>query len=328
MKKFFGYFKIIISIALLLALIWFMRDQLKSIGAILLNANKLIISLCLFLLIIGIVIQSYRLKFLLDVQRIHLKIKDIIYLTFIGQFFNNIMPTAIGGDVVKAYFTSNGTDKKLETFTTIVVDRVLGAITIMWIAAVALIFNYKQIENKMVVIAVCVIFAAGTIFTLLLFNKKALKKLLFLKGLLHRLNLEEKLERLQQAINKYSHHKIIIVNALLFSLVAQFIYFFMTYLLALSISAPVSFMFLLLILPIVATISMLPSLNGLGIRESGFVYFLGGVMGHEKAFAFSLLYLGVGVAISLIGGVIFLFKKEFKHIELDKISKISGGSVQ
>ena len=327
MKKFFGYFKIIISIALLLALVWFMRDKLASIGAIILSANKPIVFLCVLLIIIGIIIQSFRLKFLLDIQRIHLKIKDIVYLTFIGQFFNNVMPTAIGGDVIKAYFTSSGTDKKLETFTTIAVDRLLGAITIMWIAAVALIFNYKQIENKMIVIVVGVIFFAGTIFTLLIFNKKMLTNILFLRGLLRRFKLEEKLERFQEAINKYSHHKIIIFNALLLSLVSQVIYFFMTYLLALSISAPVSFMFLLLILPIIATVSMLPSLNGLGIRESGFVYFLGSAMGHEKAFALSLLYLGVGIAISLIGGVIFLFKKEFKHIELDKISKISGGNI-
>ncbi len=313
MKRLFNYLKIVISLALLAGLVWFMRGNLITIKDIILGANKLIILLSLILIIIALILQSYRLKFLLDAQHIHLKIRDIIYLNFIGQFFNNFMPTAIGGDVVKAFYASNGTKKKLETFASIAMDRVLGAVTIMWIAAVAVAMNYRHIENKMIIVVIGIVFVIGTLFTILIFNKKAIKKLVFLKHLLIKLNVEEKLERLQEAVNKYSHHKIIIFNTMMLSVVAQLIYFFMAYLLALSIHANVSFIFLLLTMPVIATISMLPSLNGLGIRESGFVYFLGPVMGHQNAFALSLLYLGVGFLVSAIGGVIFLFKREFKH---------------
>lgn len=60
---------------------------------------------------------------------------------------------------------------------------------------------------------------------------------------------------------------------------------------------------LLLIIPIIWTVSMLPSLNGLGVREGAFVYFLKGYIGTEKAFAISLLWLGLIIFYSIVGGI-------------------------
>ena len=52
----------------------------------------------------------------MNAQNIFLNIKDVTCLTFVGQFFNNFMPTTIGGDVIKAHYASNVTKKRLETF--------------------------------------------------------------------------------------------------------------------------------------------------------------------------------------------------------------------
>ena len=51
---------------------------------------------------------------------------------------------------------------------------------------------------------------------------------------------------------------------------------------------------------------MLPSLNGLGVREGAFVYFLKGDIGAGVAFAVSMLWLGVIILYSLIGGIMYL----------------------
>ena len=47
-------------------------------------------------------------------------------------------------------------------------------------------------------------------------------------------------------------------------------------------------------------------------------------MGKTNAFALSLLYLGVMLVMSLVGGVIFLFKREFKHII--KVTNVTKGT--
>lgn len=314
MKKIFICLKILVSIALLAGLAWIMRDKFANIAQILLGANVPLVFLSIFLVSAGMIIMSYRLRLLLEVQGIHLKIKDLTCLTLIGQFFNNFMPTSIGGDVVKAYYASNGTTKKLETFASIAIDRMLGVITLMWIALVALISRRNCIPNKAIIVITGIIFIAGMAFMGLIFNKRLSRVFLFFKERFKNPKLKEQLQRLYDATNKYRHHKALVLRAIWLSLIGQLIFFVMVYILALSIDSKISFVFLLLTLPAVAVVSMLPSLNGLGIRESGFVYFLGGVMGKEKAFALSLLNLGVLLLVGAIGGIIFLFKREFKHI--------------
>ena len=51
---------------------------------------------------------------------------------------------------------------------------------------------------------------------------------------------------------------------------------------------------------------MLPSINGLGVREGAYVLLLGGIVGKEKAFALSILWLAVVMSLSLLGGLIYM----------------------
>tara|TARA_Y100000031_G_C8135215_1_gene344895 strand:- start:398 stop:586 length:189 start_codon:yes stop_codon:yes gene_type:complete len=51
---------------------------------------------------------------------------------------------------------------------------------------------------------------------------------------------------------------------------------------------------------------MLPSLNGLGVREGAFVYFLKGDIGKDMGFSVSLLWLGMVLFYGIIGGVLHM----------------------
>lgn len=53
--------------------------------------------------IMNIPIRSYNWKQLLSVQGIHIPSKTLISITLVGAFFNNFLPTSMGGDVVRAY---------------------------------------------------------------------------------------------------------------------------------------------------------------------------------------------------------------------------------
>ena len=78
------------------------------------------------------------------------------------------------------------------------------------------------------------------------------------------------------------------------------------YLFILGLGGNINFTKLFLIVPLVWTVSMLPSLNGLGVREGAFVYFLKGDLGADMAFTVSLLWLGIVIAFGIIGGVLHL----------------------
>jgi uncharacterized membrane protein YbhN (UPF0104 family) len=76
--------------------------------------------------------------------------------------------------------------------------------------------------------------------------------------------------------------------------------------LALRLDAPVVFYFILI--PLIAVATMIPvSLNGLGVREGAFVFFLAQVgVPEEQALSLALLWLVVLMASSAIGGLVWM----------------------
>jgi uncharacterized membrane protein YbhN (UPF0104 family) len=84
----------------------------------------------------------------------------------------------------------------------------------------------------------------------------------------------------------------------------------MTYFLARSLNMQVSFSYIFLVVPVTFLLTMLPSINGIGFREGGFVVLLGKV-GISKAAAISLSFLAILIPmiISVWGGFLFLMQK-------------------
>jgi uncharacterized membrane protein YbhN (UPF0104 family) len=78
---------------------------------------------------------------------------------------------------------------------------------------------------------------------------------------------------------------------------------------ALDLNVP--FSFALIVYPLVGTFSAIPiSLNGLGLREGGYVVLLAVIgIGTEKAIAFGILLFLVVACDSLIGGILYLVQQ-------------------
>ena len=87
-----------------------------------------------------------------------------------------------------------------------------------------------------------------------------------------------------------------------------------------SIGTPIPIIDILLRMPIISILSLLPSINGLGLREGSTVVFFGPIIGKENAFAVSILWLFVLFVTSIIGGVIYGLSPQFK-IKFKEIAK-------
>lgn len=299
--------KVLISLFFIALLLWLMRGNIKQISVLLKSTKIGLFYLGLLLYFIVVVFSAYRLKKVLSVQGIQLSLKDVTRLTLIGLFFTNFMPTTVGGDIVKAYYMVKLTNKKLESLTSIFVDRMLGLFSLISLATFALIFYGRNIENKLIIWAVFLMLTVSLLAIIVLLNKNIAKKFRFIVTTLRFVRLDIKLRKIYEAIAGYRHHRKIAIQAFCISLFCQILSIFIIYLLAKSIAVNVSLMVLFLVVPIITVVSMLPSLNGLGIREGAYVYFLGGIVGHEQALAISLLWLASFLGVSLLGGVVYLF---------------------
>lgn len=83
-------------------------------------------------------ILAWRLKCLLATQAIPIGYRDSLLLTIAGNFFNFAMPGTTGGDLYKAYHIAKRTAKRTEGVTIVILDRVVGLISFLLIAAVAI----------------------------------------------------------------------------------------------------------------------------------------------------------------------------------------------
>lgn len=295
-----------ISFGLLVLLVWIMRKDAKEVLNILKNSNKVLFLLAVTINLLLSIVVAYRLKLLMKGQKVLLSIKDAVCLTFIGYFFNNFLPTAIGGDIAKAYYASKQTNNKVASYAAVLTDRIFGLMATMFIALIGLVFIGKTMDNKLITWVVPAVFIVVVVIIGALLKKNAGLEQIPApeKGMFSAM--KNKILKLYAAINLYRHSPILIIKTIMLSLALQGMAIVSVYLFILSISANMELFRLFLIIPLVWAVSMLPSLNGLGVREGAFVYFLKGYIGTEKAFTISLLWLGLIMLYSVIGGVFHL----------------------
>jgi hypothetical protein len=128
----------------------------------------------------------------------------------------------------------------------------------------------------------------------------------------------DKLRMLYDGMHHFKNHKRALIQISLWSLGAQLLGIVAVYLFIRAIGAEAGALQVLLLTPVVHLMSMIPSINGLGVRETGFVYFFGNVIGPHNASALAILYLFLLFFLSAVGGAIYLWRHEY-HFRLGEL---------
>jgi len=119
------------------------------------------------LLLIGtfyvqIAIGSWRWNILNGALGFGIRYRVAFSLTMIGWLFTVVIPGSVGGDVIKAYYVGTRVPKRrAHAFTTILMDRYLGLLSLLTLGALGVVWNYRVIlTNKvMTTIATFVVLA-------------------------------------------------------------------------------------------------------------------------------------------------------------------------
>jgi uncharacterized membrane protein YbhN (UPF0104 family) len=200
-------------------------------------------------------------------------------------------------------------DKKLGGATmhaavSVLIDRIIGMAVLVWLGALGL-FLFPQYAVpaavRHVTFAVAGAFLVGGILL------PVLRRVLPADG--HPI-----VVKLRVAARSYQAHWQAIPQAVLLSFLIHFVQAWIHMLLGRAIHINIPYSFCIILYPLVGTFSALPvSLNGLGLREGGYLFlfqFIG--VGSEKGVAFGLLLFVIVALDSLIGGLVFLVQKNAK----------------
>ena len=255
------------------------------------------------LYLVGIVVRAYRWRILLNALRMDIPLAKLTSLYFIGTFFNNILPTGIGGDVVRVYELSKQSKRPIESVGTVLLDRATGLLVLFLIAFLALPFSHQLIAPN--VVAAILLLCLGSWAGLgLVLRRDWLERW----GLLRIMAKIKKLRELYESV--YACGPRAIGGALAVSLVFNALLIAVNYLIALSLGLEIPLRYFLLFIPLISFLLVLPiSLSGLGVREGGYVYlFAQAGVSAPLALAMSLLFYALNVATGLIGGVLYAFE--------------------
>ena len=127
---------------------------------------------------------------------------DALRYTWIGVFFNNVVPGQTGGDVVKALYIMKraGSAGRVAAIVSVIVDRVLGLASLALLGAVVVLFYIDRFAEIATWIWATLI-AVGLV-GVVAFSKR-IRRFVRLDALLRRLPMSHLLERVDRAVHHY-----------------------------------------------------------------------------------------------------------------------------
>ncbi len=304
--------KIVISASLIIFLV--NKTNLTEIWRSMKSANMLLIWLSFLLHGIGYFSSSYRWRLLLLAQGYDVSVGYLVRSYAVAMFFNNLLPSTIGGDGYRAYDTSKCNIPKLKALAIVIVERFLGLFALMVFAMLALALATElttQIENLW--IWSFLTFSAMLVAVWLIFFHSGkvpwLRKILNMPGMSI---VNKLLMKITDSFAPFRRKTKALSWGLVLSLVLQINVIFHYYLISEALGLSIPFVKFLVIIPLSIFIQMVPvSINGIGLRESFYVFFLSTIYGAPiaAALAFSWIAYGMILLLGIFGGVIYAFRK-------------------
>jgi uncharacterized protein (TIRG00374 family) len=269
-------------------------------------------------------ISGARWWWLLRVNGTDVSLGETLRYTWIGIFFNNVIPGATGGDVIKAlYIMKRCPGHRVQVMVSVIVDRVLGLGSLAMLGAVVVLFALDRCAD--LALGIWAVIVGVGLLGCVAFSKR-LRSLVRLKWLIDRLphKVIHALLLVDRAVFFYRDHKWVIVASLIAGVGNHVASVGSVVLIgkALGVGLPTFDYFVLI--PIVNIVSAIPILpNGWGIGETlyqGLFGTYGARYLHEVANAVEVMGTrGVALSVlyrlhltlwSLLGGLFVLFEKD------------------
>ncbi|MCK4596495.1 flippase-like domain-containing protein [bacterium] len=307
-KTLFKVLKILVSIGLLVFLVH--RAGLSDILLVVRSANVVGLLVALFVYTATIVLISWRWRLLLVSQQAGVPFGRLLSLYFIGFFFNNFLPSSIGGDIYRAMGAGQENGRKAVSAASVLVERLMGMLGVSALAILAVTLVVHQEADGYLRALVLGFGAIMILLLVLFFNRRTLKIMQILSGKISLWNLGQRLLRFYEALTLYRKQKGVLALVFFISIGYQLMIVVFSYLVGFALDLGIPLRYFMLCVPVTVIISLVPiSINGLGVRETGYVFLLSKI-GHSssEAVSLSLLIYGLSLLASLVGGILYLLR--------------------
>lgn len=278
------------------------------------NASLAWLAAAMVLYLIVVLISAWRWHRLLDAQHVHLTYAHVTGSFLVAAFFNNFLPSNIGGDVIRIRDTAEAAGSKTRAATIVLLDRAIGMVGLACVAALGATVATELGDNEPFnPIWLWIAMAAGAIvIVFVLFYPKTIGTLLRPLKMFHQEWVSLQISRLVHAMERFAQAPWALVQCFAGALAVQAAIVGFYAATAYAMHIPMPAVHLAVLIPMSFVVQMLPlSVNGFGVRESIFVFYFTRLgLPKESAIALSFLGQALIMLFSISGAVVMALRKK------------------
>ena len=297
-------FAVRILVTLLIFILIFRHIDLASVLENLRQADPRYLAVGIAMQGISTLIASVRWHLVMQALGFGQDLRFYLRSYFKGMFFNQGLPTSIGGDALRVMDVARaGGHRKTEAFYGVFVDRVLGLSSLLLLNLFAFVMNPALLPPA-VAMPISAVVAAGVFGFVLFYHLRRIQALAHVRGVKVFHELSERMNLVFTGWRASATQLVLSVTVHIFTVVGM-------YMLGRGVGLGYDLATYMVIVPPVLLLTVVPiSLAGWGVREGAMIgLFL--LIGADKSsvLSMSVLYGLVLIVISLPGLYIYLTGK-------------------
>ncbi len=268
------------------------RTPFHEVAAAFRSADPRWVLAALALVPFGCLASVRRWRLLIRAQGGDAALPFLVRSFLVGVFFNNFLPSTVGGDAIRAMDTARTGVGRAKAVAIVFVDRFVGLLALMLFAVVGLFLGQLRMPS----LFTWVIGGAGVLALLAV--------LLFV------------LPRIVESRFALRWPASVLARALGWSLLLQALVVLNAYFLARALHVPIPLASFFLIVPLALFVMMLPvSINAIGVRENVWAFFFV-AFGVSAATGVALAWLDFGLVLfqALVGGIVYASRGESQEL--------------
>jgi hypothetical protein len=258
------------------------------------------------LTLLGLVLSALRWQRVLEVLGLHARLSRLVRHYLAGQFVSNVLPTTIGGDVLRVTRLSRETGETPATFASVVLERLTGWLVLPVISVIGFVVN-PPLQHLGTATRVALGLAFATLVALVVLLYAAADQRIG-----GRFAARDGWRRFAGAVHlgvdQLRRDPAAAVNVLVVGFAYQLVLVLAAVAAAQALELEAAGLTALLaFFPAVAIAQVLPiGISGLGLREGAFVLFLSPLgVTTEEAIGLGLLLYLLNLGVSLLGAPAF-----------------------
>ena len=255
--------------------------------------------------------MAWRWRELLRARGIDDRLPWLTRTYFVSYTAGQVLPTSIGGDASRIYETSKRHPGNAGPIAaSVLLERALGGAATLLLAAIGFALALGRYDVGAYLWVELAFVLATVVLGVVLFSRRVRRPLSWSVPLLRRLRLERPLRAVYEGLHSYRNHAPLLLGVASLTVVIQAVRVLSIWCAGKAVGVDLSPRPYYVMGPLLFLVMLVPfTINGLAVRESFFVSFLGNLhVGADPAFATGFLFFVVTIALSLPGAAILAWQ--------------------